>query len=390
KNISENVASLVYTSGTTGVPKGVMLTNANFISNVDAARKEFSITAKDKFLSFLPLSHVLERTLGSYIPILSGAEIYYSEGIKQLKDNLAEVKPTILICVPKILERFYEGVRDNAEKGSNLKKKIFYFALKNKDNFFADVLVFRKIRKLFGGNLRFCVSGGASINSRILKFFYNAKIKITEGYGLTETSPIISANKLNNLRPGSVGELLEDVQVKISVDKEILVKGANVMKGYWQQAKKTKETFDKDGWFKTGDQGYLDNENFLFITGRKKDLIVTSNGKNIAPEKIENILNLSPYILQSLVVGHKRSNLTVLIVVDKNNIKDINDVKSIIQKEIDMVNKNLEHHEYIKAFELIDHPFSQELGELTPTLKIRRFIVEDKYAKVIERMYVKN
>lgn len=391
KESNTSIASIIYTSGTTGLPKGVMLTNKNFLSNALSASQEFNVTSSDKFLSFLPLSHVLERTLGSYIPILNGCSIFYSQGIKHIKEELRVARPTVFISVPKIFERFYEGIRDNANTGGVTKKKIFYWALKNKHSLLADILVFKKIRNLFGGNIRFCVSGGASLNPQVLKFFKNAHILISEGYGLTETSPIVSANKLNKICPGSVGQPISGVEIRISDTKEILVKGSNVMQGYWRQEKKTEAVFDKQGWFKTGDLGYIDSEGVLTIIGRAKDIIVTSNGKNISPEKLEGIINLSPFVMQAIVVGHKQSKIAALIVADKSNIreKEEKQIVNIIQKEIELINKKLEAHEWIRNFIVINKPFTQETGELTPTLKLKRFVIEDKYKKEIKELFMK-
>ena len=387
--LSHELASILYTSGSTGVSKGVMLSNGNFLSNIESASKEYEVDSRDIFLSFLPLSHALERTLGSLIPVLHGCTIFYSQGIKFLKEDLKVAKPTVLIGVPKIFERFYEGVRDDIDRSQGFKKKLFRWALKNKTNIFADIFVFGKIRKLFGGNIRFCVSGGASLNPQILKFFLNSKILISEGYGLTETSPIISANRLDAIIPGSVGKVIPGVQVKIANNKEILVKGPNVMLGYWRKDSENKEIFDKDGWLHTGDLGHLDKEGLLTIIGRIKDIIVTTNGKNIAPEKLENLLNLSPYILQSLIVGHKRSNIAALLVINQASFKkgDGQDINSIIKNEIDKINENLDKFEWIMNYKVINDLFKEESGELTPTLKLRRFVIEDKYKKIINSLF---
>lgn len=380
------VASVIYTSGTTGEPKGVMLTNKNFLFNVRASCQAIPLYPSDKFLSFLPLSHVLERTGGSFAPLLSGAAIAYAQNLKTLSADLLAVKPTVLVSVPKIFERIYEEIFANVRKKSFFARSLFFWSLKQKENspgyWLADKLVLRKIRKIFGGSLRFAISGGASINEKILRFFQRVGIKVAEGYGLTETAPIVAVNSLEDSRPGKVGRPLAGVEVKIAPDKEILVRGENVMAGYWKKEELTAETLDRDGWFKTGDLGFLDSEGFLTIIGRKKDLIVTSNGKNIAPEKIENILNLSPLIEQSLVVGHGRNYLSALIVPGKTAASEEN-----IVREIEKVNQTLEAHEQVRKFKLLSRPFSLEEDELTPTLKIRRKIVEQKYKEMIDEMY---
>lgn len=390
------LASIVYTSGTTGEAKGVMLSNKNFLTNVEAALERIKINEHDKFLSFLPLSHVLERTAGSYVPILSGASIAYAEGIKKLADNLAEVRPTILISVPKIFETMHEKIIANLRAKNFFIRDLFFTSLKRPATSWlrrlADALIYKKIRRLFGGRLRFAVSGGASINERILRFFKNVGVVIIEGYGLTETAPIVAANSLANGKIGTVGQPLSGVEVKIAVDKEILVKGEIVMRGYWQKEELTREVFDQDGWFKTGDLGFLDKENFLTVIGRKKEMIVTSNGKNISPEKIESLINLSPYISQSLVVGHKNSFLAALVVPDREMIKgkfrdEKIDLIKLISEEINKINREAMPHEAIKKFHLLDKPFTVEADELTPTLKARRTVIEARYAKEIDKLY---
>ena len=391
----EELSSLIYTSGTTGDPKGVILTNENFLSNAYAALEKITVYPSDVFLSFLPLSHVLERLAGNYIPILSGASIAYATSIKELPKCLKEVKPTIFIGVPKIYENSYEKIINEVEKSNVLIKKLFYSSLNFKSprlvKIIAEGILYKKIRKSFGGRLRFSISGGASINERVIKFFRKIGIKIIEGYGLTETSPIVTVNLLENFHMGTVGQPLPGVEVKIGEDKEILVRGKNVMRGYWNNPGATGEAITEDGWFKTGDLGFLDREKFLTIIGRKKEIIVTSNGKNISPEKVEAIINLNPLISQCLVVGHKKPFLTCLIVPDKEKIAaragETLSLNEVIEKEIEMINNHLMSHERVRKVAIIDAPFSIDEGELTPTLKVRRSVIEHKYKKVIERIY---
>lgn len=392
KEHPEDLFTIIYTSGTTGDPKGVMLSNNNVISDVKNTLKALEIKPEDRFLSFLPLSHVLERSAGSILPMFVGSSISYAESVAKLSDNLKEVKPTILVSVPKIFEKIYEKIRSEIKNKPGIIKKFFYWSLNQSDDSFgkkmADKIIYSKIRESFGGEIRMAISGGASINVKIIKFFSKIYIKIVEGYGLTETSPMISVNPIDDYRAGSVGKIIPNVEVKISEDKEILVKGENVMKGYYKKPEKTKEEFTDDGWFKTGDLGFIDNDGYLTIIGRKKEMIVTTNGKNISPEKIEAILNLSPYILQSLIVGHKRPHLSALITLDQEYI-DSASVKvdeNLIQKEIDAVNKELMPHEYIKKFKILKSPFTIEDDELTPTLKIRRKFLEEKYRGEIEEV----
>lgn len=400
KNVSSpvkynKVASIIYTSGTTGQPKGVMLSNENFISNVEGANQRIKILNTDKFLSFLPLSHVLERSCGSYVPIFNGASIAYAESIKLLAKNLIEVKPTILICVPKIFENLHEKIMASIRSKNSLIKKLFFSSLKKDCHPFlkkiADLLIHHKIRQSLGGKLRFAISGGASIQENVIRFFERINIKIVEGYGLTETSPIICTNTLEDNKIGSVGKPIPCFEIKIASDKEVLVRGKSVMLGYWNEPQLTAEAFSED-WFMTGDLGFQDKEGFLTIIGRKKDIIVTSNGKNVAPEKLEGVINLSPYIFQSLVVGHKRQCLGALIVPDKEIIgeekyADKKILQAIVEKEINAINEKLMSHEKIKKYFILNKPFTMEEEELTPTLKIRRKIIENKYSKEIEKMY---
>lgn len=400
ENIDDlEISSIIYTSGTTGEPKGVMLTEDNFLSNTEAVLKRIEVSESDKFLSFLPMSHVLERTAGSYVPIFSGACISYVSEITKLSEYFGEVRPTILISVPKIFEKSYEKIFAGVKAKGEFFKKIFFKALSQERGSrnwkIANFFIFKKLRKkVYGGRLRFAVSGGASINENILKFFKKIGVDIIQGYGLTETSPIISANSLENNRLGTVGPAIEGVEIKIAEDKEIKVRGRNIMKGYWKKEDKTREVIDEDAWFSTGDLGFLDEKDFLTIIGRKKEIIVMSNGKNVAPEKIEGVLNLSLFIEQALVVGHKRNYLSALIVPDKKMIEEkfqslkedlINDV---IEIELEKINPKLEEHEQIKAFKLLDKPFTIEAGELTPTLKIRRKIIEAEHSDLIEKLYL--
>lgn len=392
------ISSIIYTSGTTGEPKGVMLTEDNFVSNVESVLKRIKVYQSDIFLSFLPLSHVLERTAGSYVPVFSGASISYVGDILKLSEYFGEVKPTIMISVPKIFEKSYEKIFAGIKEKGESFEKIFYKALRQKRGSLswkiADFLIFKKLRKkVFGGRLRLAISGGANINEQILKFFKKIGVEIVQGYGLTETSPIVSANSLEDNKLGTVGTAIEGVEIKIAPDKEVKVRGLNIMKGYWKKEDKTKEVMDDDGWFLTGDLGFLDKDNFLTIIGRKKEIIVTSNGKNIAPEKIESVINLNLFIEQSLLVGHKRAYLAALIVPDKKTIKEKfgSDNEAlfydIVEKEMKKINKQLESHEQIKKFKIIDKAFTIEAGELTPTLKIRRKIIENEYESAINKLY---
>jgi long-chain acyl-CoA synthetase len=390
------VSSIVYTSGTTGEPKGAVLTNQNILANTLAAIDLFSVNQTDSFLSFLPLSHILERTLGSFVPILSGAHIAYGAGIRELQNNLSEIKPTIIISVPRVFEKMRDRIFSEIRKTGGLKEKFFYWSLKeHKESykkFIAVKLVHKKIRNLFGGRLRFAVTGGAAIHPRIIKFFDHIGLVLIEGYGLTETSPVIAANRLDDRLFGSVGRAFPGVEIKISNDKEVLVRGANVMSGYHNQTCLSQDMFTEDGYFRTGDLGHLDAAGHLTIIGRKKDIIVTSNGKNVYPEKIESLLNLNPYIAQSIVVGHKRNFVGALIVPDMELLQrerggHLAEWVKVIELEVVKINKELMPHEQIKKIHLLDRQFQIENDELTPTLKIRRHVIENHYHLLIDRLF---
>lgn len=401
--------SIIYTSGTTGKPKGVVLTHRNFLSNVEAVNEVVPVKTTDVFLSFLPLSHVLERMAGYYMPLCSGATIAYAESVKQLPQNLKEVKPTILVCVPRIFEKFHDAVWDKVNHSSKIEKRVFLWALRQKRGSFlyraGDLIALQKIRQRMGGRIRLAVSGGASLNEKIGRFFLKAGITILEGYGLTETSPVIAVNRENDFKFSTVGKLVPGVKVKISEEKEILVKGPNVFSGYFNNKKQTKECFDREGWFHTGDLGFLDKQGYLTIIGRSKEMIVTSGGKNVWPEKTENLLNDDKFVSQSMVIGSQRNFISALIVPDwqevemymkENNLllkehqKLIKDpvLLDVFQKRInEKINSKLNDFEQIKKFRLIPQEFSQDQDELTPTLKLRRHIVEKHYKRLIDSMY---
>lgn len=417
----DDLATIIYTSGTTGVPKGAMLSHYNLVSNVQALRSVIEFTEKDTALSFLPLSHVLER-MCTFAWIYVGATIAYAESVDTVAQNLVEARPTIMVSVPRLFDKFYARVIDNVLSSSNLKKKIFFWALKtgrkyaqkkiNREKIsgwlkfrygLAYKLVFSKIVEKTGGRVRFFVSGGAPLSRDIAEFFYAMGILVIEGYGLTETSPVIAVNRLEDFRFGSVGKILPEVEVRIAADGEIWARGPNVMKGYFKKEAETREAFE-DGWFKTGDIGYLDKDGYLVITDRKKDILVTAGGKNVAPQPIENTLKSSPYIANAVVVGNHRKFVSALIVPDfdkleiwagENNVA-FGDRKELIarpevyefyMKEIDRLTPHLASYEKIKKIALLDKDFEIEAGELTPTLKVRRKIVEEKYKDLIDHMY---
>ncbi len=417
----DDLATIIYTSGTTGIPKGAMLSHYNLVSNVQALRAVIEYTDKDTALSFLPLSHVLER-MCTFAWIYVGATIAYAESIDTVAQNMVEVRPTIMVSVPRLFDKFYARVIDNVLSSPPLKKKIFFWALRVGRKYalkkidgekispwlrfqyrLAYRLVFSKIVERTGGRIRFFVSGGAPLSRDIAEFFYAMGILIIEGYGLTETSPVIAVNRLNDFRFGTVGKIIPGVEVKIAPDGEIWARGPNIMKGYFKKEAETREAFE-DGWFKTGDIGYLDKDGYLVITDRKKDIIVTAGGKNVAPQPIENTLKTSPYIANAVVVGNNRKFVSALIVPDfdklevyarengiafgdRHELINRPEIYDFYMKEIERLTPHLASYEKIKKITLMEKDFEIEAGELTPTLKVRRKIVEEKYRDLIDRMY---
>lgn len=419
----EDLATLIYTSGTTGPPKGVMLTHENFLSDVRGVKEVIPLRESDVALSFLPLSHSFERMAGYYTVLYVGGTIAYAESIDKVPENIQEIRPTVMCSVPRLYEKMHTRILNMVEHEPPAKRKIFDWSmevggevtkllsarkevplsLKLKHRL-ADKLVFGKLRERMGGHLRFFVSGGAPLAREIAEFFYSAGILILEGYGLTETSPVITANRPDNFKLGSVGQPLPNVEVKIAPDGEILTRGPNVMKGYYNRPEDTQEVMSEDGWFATGDIGYLDQDNFLHITDRKKDIIVTAGGKNIAPQNLENVLKLNRYIEQVCILGDKRKFLAALVVPsfpelenyakengipadDRRRLIDHPRVRQLFQDAVDEVNAQLARYETIKKFTVIPHEFSQNTGELTPTLKVKRRVVSEKYKDLIDRMY---
>ncbi len=419
--LPSDIASIIYTSGTTGIPKGVMLTHGNFISNVKSCSEIIPFSDKDTVLSFLPLSHVLERMV-SFTYLYKGCSIAYAESIETVAENLLEVRPHIMVSVPRVFEKIYSKVMDNVLQSSVLKRKIFFWAVKVGREYgqkklqnqpvsgwlqfrknIAHKLVFSKIIERTGGRVRFFVSGGAPLSKDIAEFFYAMGLVVLEGYGLTETSPVIAVNVLDHIRFGTVGRAIPGVEVKIAEDGEILTRGPHVMKGYYKMEAETEEAF-KGGWFHTEDIGYLDEDEFLVITDRKKDIIVTAGGKNVAPQPIENILKTNPYISNAMVIGDKKKFVSALIVPDFDKLVDyaqynkipyenlselVKDERVInfLHSEVDRSTPGLSSYEKVKKIALLDRDFEIEKGEITPTLKVKRNIVEKKYADLIESMY---
>ena len=420
----DDLLTIIYTSGTTGNPKGVMLTHKNLISNVVATINMADLQSLDNhtFLSFLPLSHVLERMGGHFTSFTLGATVYYAESIETVADNLGEANPSIVVSVPRLFEKMYNKINDGLKTAPSIRRKIFKWAysvgkqtahIKDKSTLkgltkikfnLADKLVFSKVKGRLGGNIRFFVSGGAPLSKEVAEFFSYLNITILEGYGLTETSPVLTSNTEKHLRFGTVGKPLFNVDIKIADDGEILAKGSNIMKGYYKNDDATKEAIDSDGWFYTGDIGEFDEDGFLKITDRKKSLIVTSGGKNIAPAPLENALITSVYIEQVVAIGDKRNFISALIAPNfealegylKSKGHDGLSPSEMVshQDALDLYNSEVEErmvdfakYEKIKKFTVCDRLFELERNELTPSLKIRRKAVNENFKDVIDLMY---
>jgi len=418
-----DLLTLIYTSGTTGNPKGVMLTHDNLVSNIVSAAQVIEFGTDDVLLSFLPLSHSFERMAGYYTALSCGATIAYAESVETVRDNMLEVRPTIITTVPRLFERIYSRVMKQVDSGPPIRQKIFHWGVKVGKAYatavragkspspavalqrkVADHLVFSKLKANTGGRMRFFVSGGAALAREFGEFFEAAGLTIIEGYGLTESSPVIAANRLHHYKWGSVGPAIPGVQIKIAPDGEILARGPNIMKGYWNNPKATAEVIDSEGWLHTGDIGHLDEEGFLCITDRKKHLFVSSGGKNIAPQPIENLFLASKYIEQFMLIGDRRMFLTALIVPDFDALKEYADARNIpykdnvdltqhpavndlIESNIAQIQKDLANFERVRKFTLLDRQFTIEDGELTPTQKVRRKAIEERYKEIIESMY---
>ena len=418
---TEDLATIIYTSGTTGKPKGVMLSHQNIVSNVLGSDPRIprvkGLDYKEiKVLSFLPICHIFERML-FYLYQYNGYAVYFAESIEKMGDNIKEVQPHIMSVVPRLIEKVYDKIYDKGTSAGGIKSRIFLWALGvNKaklklgkpsglQEIIADKLVFSKWREGLGGNIITLVSGSAALSARLNKLFQNAGIPILEGYGLTETSPVISVNSFGKIKVGTVGHVLDNLEVKIQEDGEITVKGPSVFKGYFKNEEMTREAFTPDGFFKTGDIGHLDEEGYLHITDRKKEMFKTSGGKYIAPQVIENLAKGSKFIEQIMVVGDGEKMPCALVQPDFNFVKNwaerkqLNigttpaemskspELKERIKKEIDYLNTKLGNWEQIKKFELTPELWSIELGLLTPTLKLKRKAVKERYIKLYNEMY---
>jgi long-chain acyl-CoA synthetase len=418
----DHLATLIYTSGTTGEPKGVMLTHYNIWSNVQACLQMIPIGGGDECLSMLPLSHSYERMV-DYTLFQAGVIINYAESFDTVAANLQEVKPTVVLSVPRLYEKVYARVLENALSGSRVKRTIFFWAKRAGEQWatlslagmpiprglaikkkLADRLVFAKLRGRTGGRIRFFVSGAAPLSADIAKFFYSAGLPVIEGYGLTESSPVLTLNPLDGIKLGTVGRAIPGVQLKIASDGEILATGPNIMKGYYKLPDATREAVDAEGWLHTGDIGELDSDGYLKITDRKKELLKTAGGKYIAPQPIEGMVKRNKFVANAVMYGDRRKFPIILIVPNFDNLErwarernlsygsraeliGMPDVKAKVEREVMSSLHDLAKFETPKKVVLLEHDFTIESGELTPTLKVKRRVIEKTYKDQIDAAY---
>lgn len=419
----DELATVIYTSGTTGTPKGAMITHTNVLCLLNDLTEIIPISMRDVYLGYLPLSHVFERVCGEFYCVHSGGIYAFAEGIEHMAKNLAEVQPSMVLVVPRVLERIYAKVKAGIDASPKNKKALIDWALKvgqemvdcqsnaQEPSFvlkvkhsIAERLVFKKIREKIGKRLNCIISGGAPASKEVLEFFNAIGIPTLEGYGLTETTAPLSVNRFSRMKAGTVGTALPSVELKIAEDGEILAKGASVFKGYYKSEDATKEVFDEEGYFKTGDIGQFDADGYLKITDRKKDIIVNSSGKNIAPQKIEAMLRTIPHVSQAVIFGDKKKTLVALLTLDEQAISDygrnkgwhfvnfeqlsnLPELKKYLKKEIQARSGMLADYERVRNFAVLKQDFSIDSGELTASMKIRRNVVRDKYKKTIEHLY---
>lgn len=423
---AEDLITIIYTSGTTGRPKGVMLTQHNVVINAwYGIRGIGEIGMRGTFLSFLPLSHVLERSAGYYAVLMGGGHIAFAEDVSKVVENITEVKPTAMVSVPRLFEKIYSRIYETIHLQSSFKRQLFHRAIEIGRQYIYqkyvkrqptgllglkykiyDRLVFRKIRNRFGGNLKFFVSGGAPLDKTINEFMWIIGIPVFEGYGLTETSPAVSMNSLDEVRFGSVGRPLKETEVKLAEDGELLIKGPQVMRGYYLDDEATANAF-VDGWFKTGDIARIDEDGYVYIIDRKKEIIVTAGGKNIAPQPLENSLKLDKYISQAYIHGDKRPYLIALLTpnlerliefaqkhqinyLGVDDLVENHQVQQLFIERLAQFNENLPPYETIKKFVLLPREFSSDGGELTPTMKLKRKVIYAMYKDRIESLYLHN
>ena len=419
----EDLATIIYTSGTTGPPKGVMLSHGNILSNCESSLLALSLNDTDIVLSFLPIAHSFERTAGYYAVMVGGGTIAYAEGLSQIAQNLLEIRPTVVLTVPRLLEVIHARVMRTVERGPALKRRLFAAALSVGQRAascrhrgqpvrpsiavamaFYRRLVFKRIRTIFVDRIRYLVSGGAPLPLEVFWLLAAAEVPIVEGYGLTEAAPVVSVNLHGHTRPGTVGLPLSGIEVSTAGDGELLVRGSNVMQGYFGRQEETREAIDAQGWLHTGDIAEIDSEGFIRITDRKKEIIVLSGGKNVSPAYLESRLIRDPYVAQACVVGDRRKHVAALLVPNFENLapelsrlglggREADSLvheaalRSLFQVRLRNFNRSLSDAEAIVAFTLLATPFSTDNGELTPTLKVRRKTVQEHYREQIEAMY---
>ncbi|HLG19173.1 MAG TPA: long-chain fatty acid--CoA ligase [Bdellovibrionota bacterium] len=411
---ASDISTLMYTSGTTGKPKGVMLTHRNVETNASSMTGCYPVGPSDVVLSSLPMSHAFERTIGMYMMLFAGAEIAYAESLATVPQNLLEVRPTIMLAVPRMLEKFYGRIHEAMDQKPTLIRWLFKRSVRHAEKCRcrtlcpwvrgSDRLFFKKIRERMGGRMRLIGSGGAALSEGIARFFGAVGLNVLQGYGLTETSPVMAANRPDRNRFGTVGPAIPDVDIKIADDGEVLVRGPNVMKGYYKDAGATAEVFTPGGWFKTGDIGEIDADGFLRITDRKKEMIKTSGGKYIAPQPMENELKLSPLIEQACIVGEGQKYVAALIVPNfslletrtreegiqaatRGDLVANSTVREWYSDLIKKFNENRASYETIKRFELLSDEWTIQDGEITPTLKLRRKVIAERHATAIENLF---
>jgi long-chain acyl-CoA synthetase len=419
----DDLATLIYTSGTTGDPKGVMLTHGNIASNVTTCVDLFTFHEGDECLSFLPLSHIFERMFGHYCMFHKGVVINYAGGIETVPADMQDRRPTLMASVPRLYEKIYTRVHENVRTQSAVRQRLFAWSKRVGEEWadrvidgrpvppslavarrIADRLVFAKLRARTGGRIRFFISGGAPLSPEIARFFFAAGIPILEGYGLTETSPVMAVNTFEHLKLGTVGRPIPGVEIRIAPDGEIITRGPNVMTGYFNKPEATGEALETEGWFHTGDIGLLDAEGFLRITDRKKDLIVTAGGKNIAPQPIENLARSSKFVASAVMLGDRRPFPVMLVVPNAEALKawaahkglangsleemlKLPAVQQKVEREVRLTLRDLAQFEMPKRLMLLARDFSVDAGELTPTLKVRRRVVEQRHRAEIEALY---
>jgi long-chain acyl-CoA synthetase len=420
---SEDLATFIYTSGTTGPPKGVMLSHGNILSNCEGSLHALNLGEQDITLSHLPVAHSFERTAGHYAVMMAGATIAYAEGLTQIAQNLQEIRPTVVLTVPRLLEAIHSRVMRTVESSSALRQSLFHAAIavgkraaayRHRDAMVPPQLaapmalfrrlVFKRITSIFGDRLRYLISGSAPLPREIFEFLAAAEVPIVEGYGLTEAAPVVSCNLHGRTKMGTVGQPLINVKARVAEDGELLLYGPNVMKGYYKREDESREALDSDGWLHTGDIASIDKEGFITIRDRKKEIIVLSGGKNISPANLENKLVMDSYIAQACVVGDRRKHLAALLVPNFEVLNDyakqngletsapeklVEDpkIRGLYQQRVRDFNKQVSDVEAITAFRLLARPFSQETSELTPTLKIRRRVIQHNYHEQVEAMY---